>query len=795
MAVNPITSDDLTIDLASLLSLSVSDRVQAAASDPGFAQALMQALTPIQLAKAFPDYYRRELPDISNFILANRYLDSGGRFDQYGGGDYGEHKDMHSGDATLDNTARPTGVPTPTLEEMKAKLLEKGIDVDNIYKSVSAEGISIDDEKVKVLKNLSSDQLTKMGFEQFEDDSGKKKIRLLPTETASLSDEQIIKRAESRRLDPNKFMDPMTSGKLRPEIVSKYQGKRLPVSIRNNNMGAISLKDDSNTFVTDMPGYLDKTERPANEGGYYARYATPEHGVAAASRNLESYARQGVNTPSAIVLKWADDGNQNYINTVVKYLNDAGYEVNQNSTLDLTDPKVRMAILKGKSAFESGAGMPVYTDEVFETGVNYTFESPIDPNKQYTPEEIKELRKKDEQYQISQRQDDAVRALYNLPSPTSSDYISVSSNAKTVDEEVDNYLWNKYMQTAPYKNADGYRSDQMAAEAAGMSLKDFVIGGADKNFKLNMYTAGQQMDTEGVPWGINSMYRNEYRNQLAYGGESGHLSHHGTESLGYTYGTGKAVDLSSVGDVDREVVYKWIDEKGGSFGVARPYGMGGAGMADAPHVGPLSSSEMTNNNRLMRRQGYASGQEVLGQLQAAGGYTELTERQRKIIEEKLVERNAQQTNTSTPEQNQATNTSTPEQNQATNTSTAPEIQSFQFGGTPTLQDDEDLTAVGPDGKPKFKFNSGEGLYVKPEANEYADDKINELSGRLDKMAESQNQPQRKMSETQEPKSDPRWAEKVASAYRPSGTQQRAFNRAQFRSEGRHVGDRGSPNIA
>ena len=70
MAVNPITSDDLTIDLASLLRLSVSDRVQAAANDPGFAQALMQSLTPIQLAKAFPDYYRRELPDISNFILA-----------------------------------------------------------------------------------------------------------------------------------------------------------------------------------------------------------------------------------------------------------------------------------------------------------------------------------------------------------------------------------------------------------------------------------------------------------------------------------------------------------------------------------------------------------------------------------------------------------------------------------------------------------------------------------------------------------------------------------------------------
>jgi hypothetical protein len=138
-----------------------------------------------------------------------------------------------------------------------------------------------------------------------------------------------------------------------------------------------------------------------------------------------------------------------------------------------------------------------------------------------------------------------------------------------------------------------------------------------------------------------------------------------------------------------------------------------------------------------------------------------------------------------------------EPNQETAVATqTPQVPTFQYGGTPTLQDDEDLMAVGADGKPKFKFNSGEGLYVKPEANQYADEKIDELSGRLDEMSQKQNQPQRReMIETTEPKADPKWAERVASAYRPSGTQQRAFNRAQFRSEGRHLGDRGSPNIA
>ena len=78
MAENPITSDNLTIDFGTLLSMTVGDRVQAATSNPGFQNLLMNSLTPIQLAKAFPSYYRDKLPDISNFILANRYLDEKG---------------------------------------------------------------------------------------------------------------------------------------------------------------------------------------------------------------------------------------------------------------------------------------------------------------------------------------------------------------------------------------------------------------------------------------------------------------------------------------------------------------------------------------------------------------------------------------------------------------------------------------------------------------------------------------------------------------------------------------------
>jgi murein DD-endopeptidase MepM/ murein hydrolase activator NlpD len=140
-------------------------------------------------------------------------------------------------------------------------------------------------------------------------------------------------------------------------------------------MGAISLADESNTYVTGMTGFVGMTARPADEGGYYAKFATPEHGVAAASKNLENYGSKGIDTPSQIVRKWARDGNQNYIDTVVSYLNQAGFDVNSNSQLNLSDPKVRAAILRGKSAFESGAGIPVYNDEVYDAGVNYSVQS------------------------------------------------------------------------------------------------------------------------------------------------------------------------------------------------------------------------------------------------------------------------------------------------------------------------------------------------------------------------------------------------------------------------------------
>jgi len=187
---NPITSDDLTIDFTTLLDLSVSNRVQAAASDNKFARALIASLTPIQMAQAFPDYYRRELPDISNFILGNRYLDSGGQFDQRGGGDPGEDKSFYDGETAIPEGQNPTGTPEVAIEDMKEMLLKQGIDVDGLYSVVKDGAILENDERLSLLKGSSDEELQKMGLERVQDENGKDLIGLKSVPAESMTLEQ-----------------------------------------------------------------------------------------------------------------------------------------------------------------------------------------------------------------------------------------------------------------------------------------------------------------------------------------------------------------------------------------------------------------------------------------------------------------------------------------------------------------------------------------------------------------------------------------------------------------------------
>jgi len=204
MAIDPSALNDLTIDFSELMSIPIGQRVQAADTNQAFLDSILNSLTPFQVADAFPDYYRKALPDVTNFITSNidkKLLDAGRNYDQVGGGDQGSAKPYYTKETKLDSGAHPQGTPaTPTTDDMKKKLLEKGIDVDGLYSAVGPNGISTDDDKVSYIKALPDDKLSEIGFEKFKANDGKDMIRVKPTEASQLSDKQIIEQAKSNQV-------------------------------------------------------------------------------------------------------------------------------------------------------------------------------------------------------------------------------------------------------------------------------------------------------------------------------------------------------------------------------------------------------------------------------------------------------------------------------------------------------------------------------------------------------------------------------------------------------------------
>jgi hypothetical protein len=88
--------------------------------------------------------------------------------------------------------------------------------------------------------------------------------------------------------------------------------------------------------------------------------------------------------------------------------------------------------------------------------------------------------------------------------------------------------------------------DPKAAEKAGMSLMEYVIGGMDRDFKLKLYSALGALDDAGLSPGITSAFRDDYRQSLASGLKAAtDRSYHGGSFRG-GYGHGLAADLVSV---------------------------------------------------------------------------------------------------------------------------------------------------------------------------------------------------------------------------------------------------------
>jgi hypothetical protein len=146
--------------------------------------------------------------------------------------------------------------------------------------------------------------------------------------------------------------------------------------------------------------------------------------------------------------------------------------------------------------------------------------------------------------------------------------------------------------------------DPKAAQKAGISLKDYVIGGMDRDFRGKLYNALRAMDDAGLSPGITSGFRDDYRQELASGNKAApDSSYHGGSRRG-GYGHGLAADLVSVKGETRaerctwsEILWKWIDAHEKELGIGRPYLD-----KDPPHVAPIDGKEYADKRSAAKAQ-------------------------------------------------------------------------------------------------------------------------------------------------------------------------------------------------
>jgi hypothetical protein len=139
--------------------------------------------------------------------------------------------------------------------------------------------------------------------------------------------------------------------------------------------------------------------------------------------------------------------------------------------------------------------------------------------------------------------------------------------------------------------------DPKAAEKAGMTMIDYVIGGMDRSFKLKLFHTLHAAERAGLSPGITSAFRDDYRQSIASGLKAAtDRSFHGGSYRG-GYGHGLAADVVSVKGATRaqrwvstESLWKWIDAGGKEFGIGRPYLD-----RDPPHLAPIDGKEYASH--------------------------------------------------------------------------------------------------------------------------------------------------------------------------------------------------------
>lgn len=162
--------------------------------------------------------------------------------------------------------------------------------------------------------------------------------------------------------------------------------------------------------------------------------------------------------------------------------------------------------------------------------------------------------------------------LESHPAPPAKAAAPAAKRTAPPMDPVEQYLWEVY-QRKPVKSdstGDFTWKDQAAAKRLGLSLRAYVIGGMDPDFREQLYHAGHAMDANGLRWSMLSAFRDDYRQGLAAGfkAHGGNSLHGGSRATG-GYGYGRAIDITSA-EGESEEIWHWIDAHGAKYGLLRP---------------------------------------------------------------------------------------------------------------------------------------------------------------------------------------------------------------------------------
>jgi len=250
--------------------------------------------------------------------------------------------------------------------------------------------------------------------------------------------------------------------------------------------------------------------------------------------------------------------------------------------LKLPEPAVTLAAFSAADAMAD--------PDASERRVQLASLSPSDPVKEYPSTAVRPVERSKDCLGVEACIDEYLWSLYertpkidtNKMSETIKVTVKKKGKTRTVTKTISKYVI-----------ADFTWKDPAAAEKAGMSLRDYVIGGMDRGFRRKLYRGLRAMDDAGLMPGITSAFRDDYRQGIASGNKAAaDSSYHGGSRRG-GYGHGLAADLVSVKGETRlerygasEELWKWIDAHENELGIARPYRD-----RDPPHVGPLDGKE------------------------------------------------------------------------------------------------------------------------------------------------------------------------------------------------------------